>query len=303
MKYGKPIVGKDSYLWKEQNYRGEITVDLRHFQKTINTGTSEIENTEYREIQNPYAINKYEGKYIPFGAYDYKVYIVEEEKKYGLIDTNSNIILPFEYDGIYTIDRHKCYPCVNVKKGDVYFIYDFLLMRQVSQEYDKICFCSINAEKYLKVYKNEKCGLIDRSGKELITPQYEDCFGFVWTSGYARDKTKHYGIVKQNGKEGLINECGDFLSDIKYDKITLHYPEFEEHFKNYVIKGTIGKSECFLVDPEKEENSKQIIRLKNYESPTFEHYAGSYAQDEMGYSDDEIDTIFDGDPDAYWNID
>lgn len=28
-----------------------------------------------------------------------------------------------------------------------------------------------------------------------------------------------------------------------------------------------------------------------------------YAQDEMGYSDDDIDTIFDGDPEAYWNID
>ena len=39
------------------------------------------------------------------------------------------------------------------------------------------------------------------------------------------------------------------------------------------------------------------------ESPTYGRYAGSYAQDEMGYSDDDIDTIFDGDPDAYWNID
>ena len=33
---------------------------------------------------------------------------------------------------------------------------------------------------------------------------------------------------------------------------------------------------------------------------TYERYNGSYAQDEMGYSDDEIDTIFDGDPSAYW---
>ena len=39
------------------------------------------------------------------------------------------------------------------------------------------------------------------------------------------------------------------------------------------------------------------------ESPTYGRYAGSYAQDELGYSDDDIDTIFDGDPDAYWNID
>lgn len=32
-------------------------------------------------------------------------------------------------------------------------------------------------------------------------------------------------------------------------------------------------------------------------------YFGSWAQDVEGYSDDEIDTIFDGDPSAYWNID
>ena len=41
----------------------------------------------------------------------------------------------------------------------------------------------------------------------------------------------------------------------------------------------------------------------DYEEPTYDRYNGSYAQDEMGYSDDDIDTIFDGDPDAYWNID
>lgn len=41
----------------------------------------------------------------------------------------------------------------------------------------------------------------------------------------------------------------------------------------------------------------------DYESPTYERYTGLYAQDEMGYSDDDIDTIFDGDPSAYWNID
>lgn len=34
-----------------------------------------------------------------------------------------------------------------------------------------------------------------------------------------------------------------------------------------------------------------------------DEYAGTYAHDVEGYSDDDIDTIFDGDPDAYWNID
>lgn len=35
----------------------------------------------------------------------------------------------------------------------------------------------------------------------------------------------------------------------------------------------------------------------------FGRYSGSWAQDVEGYSDDEIDIIFDGDPSAYWNID
>lgn len=39
------------------------------------------------------------------------------------------------------------------------------------------------------------------------------------------------------------------------------------------------------------------------DEPTYDRYNGSYAQDVMGYSDDDIDTIFDGEPDAYWNID
>lgn len=36
---------------------------------------------------------------------------------------------------------------------------------------------------------------------------------------------------------------------------------------------------------------------------TYERYFDRWAQDIEGYSDDDIDTIFDGDPDAYWNID
>ena len=32
-------------------------------------------------------------------------------------------------------------------------------------------------------------------------------------------------------------------------------------------------------------------------------YSGSYVQDVLGYSDDEINDAFDGEPDAYWNID
>ena len=41
----------------------------------------------------------------------------------------------------------------------------------------------------------------------------------------------------------------------------------------------------------------------NYYDEYEDEYAGTYAPDIEGYSDDDIDTLFDGDPDAYWNID
>lgn len=40
-----------------------------------------------------------------------------------------------------------------------------------------------------------------------------------------------------------------------------------------------------------------------YEEKTYCNYNGSYAQDVEGWSDQDIDDVFDGDPDAYWNID
>lgn len=36
---------------------------------------------------------------------------------------------------------------------------------------------------------------------------------------------------------------------------------------------------------------------------SYGQYAGSYAQDVEGLSDDFINDVLDGDPDAYWNID
>lgn len=43
--------------------------------------------------------------------------------------------------------------------------------------------------------------------------------------------------------------------------------------------------------------------FKDDDGPHYGEYAGTYAQDVAGYSDDVINDAFDGEPDAYWNID
>ena len=40
-----------------------------------------------------------------------------------------------------------------------------------------------------------------------------------------------------------------------------------------------------------------------YDRRTYNDYNGSYAQDQMGWSDQDINDVFGGDADAYWNID
>lgn len=51
--------------------------------------------------------------------------------------------------------------------------------------------------------------------------------------------------------------------------------------------------------------TKPNIKYKNmsYYDYDEDEYAVTYAHDVEGYSDEDIDAIFDGDPDAYWNID
>lgn len=53
------------------------------------------------------------------------------------------------------------------------------------------------------------------------------------------------------------------------------------------------------------ENQQQDIYndYDYHERESYGEYAGSYAQDVEGLSDDFINDVLDGDPDAYWNID
>jgi len=48
---------------------------------------------------------------------------------------------------------------------------------------------------------------------------------------------------------------------------------------------------------------EQEFELDYSENQSYRRYSGSYAQDEAGFSDEDIDIVFEGDPDMYWNID
>ena len=132
---------------------------------------------------------------------------------------------------------------------------------------------------FIEYEKNGKIGYVSAGGL-LVSPEEYDSinvgFGFFY--------------VVKNGKCGVLHPSGMELFPCVYDD----------------IKGN-NSGEFWLTKDGKEEHVRTEKHSSEssfpYERPTYGRYAGSYAQDEMGCSDDDIDTIFDGDPSAYWNID
>lgn len=130
---------------------------------------------------------------------------------------------------------------------------------------------------------------------------------YQWISG--KDSDTGLSRVKTiDGKWGIIDEDGKEVLKAEYDSIWKF--EGKQRFDTKVIKD--GIELCFnlitLEFIEEEEGDEEYYEdetsFPDYEEERhFGRYAGSYAQDDMGYSDEEIDSIFDGDPSAYWNID
>lgn len=123
-----------------------------------------------------------------------------------------------------------------------------------------------------------------------------DKFDFGKYKGRTLGDVMTYNPEYLNWVVANVSEDICWLSDTVVEEIRKIFPTFiiTEEFMNYCDQKYWAEEEdCWY-----EEDDDDC-----YSRPTYGRYGGSYAQDVMGYSDDDIDEIFDGDPDAYWNID
>ncbi len=120
-------------------------------------------------------------------------------------------------------------------------------------------------------------------------------------------------IRKKYAKFGLINEKGDEIIAPIYDSIWNFY---EKNYDTFILEKDGQTYKAFFCNPT--DITPCLLRTCLYNNDTdmddnyyvedewdgeVSEYAGTYVHDVAGFSDDEIDDIFDGDPDAYWNID
>ena len=100
---------------------------------------------------------------------------------------------------------------------------------------------------------------------------------------------------------GYIRWCLENLTHFKLssDLIDIIRSEFPTFSGNNLLE----EHRYFEPDIYEEEDDYYDRDSGFYEEQHYEEFAGTYVQDEMGWSDEMIYDALDGDPEAYWNID
>ena len=257
-----------------------------------------------------------------------KVYFIVPADKYD-VRNDDRLLIPFKQNQKIGFVNQSAVPIVEPK-------YD-IIHGDIKNESDLIrvgvrfSYGYVRSNDKVQTYDRYKWGIINSKGKLILAPQYvqiqisddktlfsvkdlEKGYGVINCNGdivipfgeYSNIDgfTKGYARVVKDAKWGIIDTTGRVVLPIEYDEIW-HFHNKPELYSTKVIKD----GECLR------------FNLKNgmlYNHVTFEEhnaifdddygshygeYAGTYAQDEAGYSDDVINDAFDGEPDAYWNID
>ena len=161
-----------------------------------------------------------------------------------------------------------------------------------------------NKRMYTLQNKDNQYGVIDLDGTEIVP------FGkYNWIDGFDRGLARvkigtPNSLIDKGSKWGLIDEAGKEILPVGHDEI---YPFYcRKHFTAKVVKGSLTQnlvlSNLLSKNESHHMDSNDYIEHDDYGNH-YGEYAGYYAQDVEGYSDDIIDDVFEGDPEAYWNID
>ena len=135
-------------------------------------------------------------------------FFVMINKKYGYVNNKGLLVLPVIYDDIYeSFIEDKI--LVYVKLNDKWGIYNDCGEVLFVCTLDKINWWG-RGRKTILIYKNRKCGMLDKYGNVLLDFIYEEIDGFYDNIAY----------VKLNNKYGIINKNNILEVDFIYDDIS-----------------------------------------------------------------------------------
>lgn len=189
---------------------------------------------------------KYKG---PVKFYNHKPGAAVLNDKYGLIDENNNVILPFKYDQTWSFGEkgHITHLRNNGKFGVVNTSGKLIW----PIEYDMIG--DVKADRAI-IVKNGKQGFLNGEG-ELIIPMIYEFPSGTYTSLYGFNMGD-VAMVKKDGKYGMIDKSGNQLTPFKYDS---HIDKRSSYY--YLVK--LNGKDIYLDSKGKEYGSEKEFYDKN----------------------------------------
>ena len=197
-----------------------------------------------------------------------------KQNKWGFIDKDSSIVIPFEYDFLNPFENGLAYAkngrkeffitkknlklegdfdevrifsfgLAGVRKNRKWGFIDEKGKLIIQPIYDKIQYFTVNG--LCPVVKNGKSGFIDKTGKEIIPIIYDDA---------RSQQLDDIVIVQKNKRWAFFDNKGKQLSDFVFDEVfsTEHYDFSKDifdrsqstYFKNGVVLVRNGKNYEFI---------------------------------------------------------
>lgn len=265
---------------------------------------------ETRQASNLYCLQRDNASIIvPLGDYDVNAdnrYLIPFtiSGKVGFLNRMASIIVPAKYD--FCLDEFKsesdlvrvgCYVCGKRYNGEPCIERRLGLIDSNGYEVLPVSYrgIAVSDNRQLITISEEDSGysVIDINKSIIIQKgEYDMINGF--TFGYAR--------VKKGNKCGIIDMDGNIVLPIEYDQVWTFYKRTDLQYTTIQKKGE-PDDRFYFFTPNHKQPSKPNHLPNDREERHYVEFAGTYAQDYAGFSDEDIYDAFDGDPEAYWNID
>ena len=202
------------------------------------------------EIKSKYYTVYLNGKWVVINNQGQEVIPLDKDEMIVVPNKEKAIFLSI-YDVNEQTGEYKTL-AINEKKEQIFNEYDRVEVIENFDSKQNIWY----EENILRVYKNEKYGLIDLEGKTILNCDYDEITSLK--------SVKENFIVRQNDKVGLVNSKGQEIIKIQYKEIKT----LKEGYKNeYIIVdendncGVISTSGTIILEPA----YKQIKYLGNAE--------------------------------------
>ena len=205
-------------------------------------------------------------------------YPVYTNEKWGVIDTNGDIVIAPTYEEMIIIPNSQkavfiCTESINIQdgtyktkaineKGEILFTnYDTITMIDNHDKNNNLWY----EKNVLRVSKDGKYGMINFDGKEIVKCEYDEIVALTGLNNIMR--------VKKDGKYGVINGMGTLIINPEYISVEALGTKPEE---GYIIKNEDGygiavASKKIIITPQYQEithvfgNDMYVVKQKDAE--------------------------------------